>query len=150
MFRAEVRNIILSSIALQSLFNRSSNAHQTLIKRSSNAYQTLIERLSNAHQTLIFFRILYALPKSPRVILRALRGHASYCTSAHAYVRYILRQAPSGTTSRRPPLLLSKAHRLPAALPGTSRLRGGSGSGNRLGRTLRIASNAILICCEKS
>jgi hypothetical protein len=145
MFRAEVRNIILSSIAHHSLFNRSSIALQ-----SSNAHQTLIKRLSNAHQTLIFFRILYALLKSPRVILRALRGHASYCTSAHAYVRYILRQAPSGTTSRRPPLLLSKAHRLPAALPGTSRLRGGSGSGNRLGRTLRIASNAILICCEKS
>jgi hypothetical protein len=61
MFRAEARNIILSSIAHQSLINRS----------------------SIAHQSLIFFRILYALPKSPRVILRALCGYASYCTSAH-------------------------------------------------------------------
>ena len=53
MFRAEARNIILSSIAFQSLFNRSANAHQTLIKRLSNALQTLIKRSSNTYQTLI-------------------------------------------------------------------------------------------------
>jgi hypothetical protein len=60
---------------LQSLINRSSIAHQSLIKRSSNA-----------HQTLIFFRILYALPKSPRVILGALCGYASYSGCTNAYV----------------------------------------------------------------
>jgi hypothetical protein len=74
MFRAEVRNIILSSMA-----------HQSLIYGSSNANRSLINRSSNAHQTLIFFRILYALPKSPRVILRALCGYASYCTSAYVF-----------------------------------------------------------------
>ncbi len=79
-----------------------------------------------------------------------LRCHASYCTSAHAYVRYILLQAPSGTTSRHPLLLLSTAHRLPSALPGTSRLRGGSRSGNRLGRTLLNAFIVISTCCENS
>ena len=65
-------------------------------------------------------------------------------------VLYILRQAPSCPTSRRPLLLLSTAHRLTAAGPGISRLRGGSGSGNRLGRTLRNAFNAMSTCCEKS
>ncbi len=55
-------------------------AHQLLINRSS-----LIKRSSNAHQTLIFFRIFYALPKSPRVILRALCGYASYCTSGYVF-----------------------------------------------------------------
>jgi hypothetical protein len=63
-------------------------------------------------------------------------------------VRYILWQAPSGKTSRRP--LLSTVHRLTAAQPGMSRLRGGSGSGNRLGRTLRNAFIVISTCCEKS
>jgi hypothetical protein len=65
-------------------------------------------------------------------------------------VRYILRQAPSGTTSRRPLLLPSTAHRLTAAKPGISRLRCGSGSGNRLGRTLHNAFIVISTCCEKS
>ena len=65
-------------------------------------------------------------------------------------VRYILRQAPSGTTSRHPLLLLSTVNRLTAAKPGISRLRGGSGSCNRLGRTLRNAFIIMSTCCEKS
>jgi hypothetical protein len=82
MFRAEVRNIILSSIAHQSLINRSSIAHQTLIKRSSNA-----------HQTLIFFRVLYALPKSPRVIPVRCAATPRTARARMYYVRYILRAA---------------------------------------------------------
>jgi hypothetical protein len=75
LFRAEVRSIIL-------FFNGSSIASQSLIDRSSIAHQSLINRSSNAHQSFIFFWILYTLPKSPRVILRALCGYATYCTSA--------------------------------------------------------------------
>jgi hypothetical protein len=58
---------------------------QRLINRSSISQQLLINRSSIAHQSLIFFWILYALPKSPRVILRALCGYASYCTSAYVF-----------------------------------------------------------------
>jgi hypothetical protein len=65
-------------------------------------------------------------------------------------VLYILRKAPSGPTSRRPLLLLSTAHRLTAAKLGTSRLHGGSGFGNRLGRTSRNACNVMSTCCEKT
>ena len=58
---------------------------QQLINSSAIAQQVLINRSSIAHQSLIFFWILYALPKSPRVILRALCGYASYCTSAYVF-----------------------------------------------------------------
>jgi hypothetical protein len=123
MFRAEVRNIILSSIAHQSLFNRSSIALQSLIKRSSNAHQTLIKRSSSFGSSTLFPSLLG---------LSSVRCAATPRTArARMYsVRYILRQAPSGKTSLRPLLLLSTAHRLTAARPGTSRLLGGSGSGN--------------------
>jgi hypothetical protein len=146
MFRAELRNIILSSIALQSLFNRSSITHQLLFNGSSNAHQTLIKHSSNAHQTLIFFRILYALPKSPRVILRALCGYASYCTSAYVLCAVYLMAGTFQHDITVPLLLLPTEHRLTAAKLGTSRLRGGSGLGNRLGRTLCNAFNVMSTC----
>jgi hypothetical protein len=143
MFRAEVRNIILSSIAHQSLINRSSIAHQTLIKRSSNAHQSLINRSSSFGSSTLFPSLLglssvrcVATPRTARVRMYS--------------VQYILWQAPSGTSLRRPLLLLSTAHRLTAAKLGTSRLRDGRGSGNRLGRTLRNACSVISTCCEKS
>ena len=143
MFRAEVRKFILSSIAHQSLFNRSSNAHQTLIKRTSNAHQTLIKRSSSFGSSTLFPSLLG---------LSSVHCVVTPCTArVRMYsVRYILRQAPSGPTSRRPLFLLSTEHRLTAAKPGTSRLRGGSGSGNWLGRTLRNAFNVMSTCCEKS
>jgi hypothetical protein len=55
MFRAEVRNIILSSIAHQSLFNCSSIALQLLINCSSIAHQTLIKRSSSSGSSRLFF-----------------------------------------------------------------------------------------------
>jgi hypothetical protein len=125
-------------------------AHQSLINRLSIAYQSLINRSSIAHRSLIFFWILYALPKSPRVILRALCGYASYCTSAYVFCAVYLTAGTFWPDIRRPLLLLLTAHRLTAAELGTSRLRGGSGSGNRLGRTLRNACNIMSTCCEKS
>jgi hypothetical protein len=123
MFRAELRNIILSSIALQLLFNRSSITHQLLFNGSSNAHQTLIKHSSNAHQTLIFFRILYALPKSPRVILRALCGYASYCTSAYVFCAVYLMAgtfqhditAPPASSPDRAPADCGKARNKSAA-----------------------------------
>jgi len=143
MFRAEVRNIILSSMAHQSLFNCSSIAHQSLINRSSIAHQTLIDRSSSFGSSTLFPSLLglssvrcAATPRTARVRMYS--------------VRYILRQAPSGPTSRRPLLLHSTAHRLTAAKLGTSRLRGGNGFGNRLGLTVRNACNVISTCCEKS
>jgi hypothetical protein len=132
MFRAEVRNIILSSMA-----------HQLLINGSSIAHQWLINGSSIAHQTLIFFQILYALPKSPRVILRALCGYASYCTSVYVFCVVYLTAGTFQPDITVPLLLLSTEHRLTAAKLGTSRLRGCSGSGNRRGRTLRNACNVM-------
>ena len=143
MFRAEVRNIILSSTAHQSLINRSSITHQSLINRSSIAHQTFINRSSSFGSSTLFPSLLglssvrcVVTPRTARVRMYS--------------VRYILRQAPSGPTSRRPLLLLLTEHRRTAAELGTSRLHGGSGSSNRLGRTLRNACNVMSTCCEKS
>jgi hypothetical protein len=64
---------------LQWLINGSSMAHQLLINRSSWLF------VAHLLFWLIFFWILYALPKSPRVILQTLCGYASYCTSAYVF-----------------------------------------------------------------
>ena len=120
---------------LQSLFNRSSIAHQTLIKRSSNA-----------HQTLIFFRILYAFPKSPRVILRALCGYASYCTSAYVFCAVYLTAGTFRHDITAPP-----ASSLDSAPADGGKARNKSAARRqRVGRTLRNAFIVISTCCEKS
>jgi hypothetical protein len=78
MFRAEVRNIILSSIAHQSLINSCSIALQSLFNLSSNAHQTLIKRSSSFGSSTLFPSLLG---------LSSVRcaGYASYCTSAYVF-----------------------------------------------------------------
>jgi hypothetical protein len=156
MFRAEAQKFIFS---LQWLINGSSMAHQWLINGSSMNHQNFIFSFGSFSLLApflfwrIFFWLIFALPKSPRVILRALCGfclvlHECVCYS----VRYILRQAPSCPTPRRLLLLLSTALQPTAARLGTRRLRGVNGFCNRLGRTSRNActGNVISTCSKKS
>jgi uncharacterized membrane protein len=119
MFRAEARGFILSSMAHQWLINRSLMDHQSLINRSSIAH-------------ILFLRIFSF-------------GTSSLGSST-------LFQSLLGLSSVRCVVLLllhSTVHRLTAAKLGTRRLRGGSGFGNRLGRTSRNACNVMSTCCEK-
>jgi hypothetical protein len=142
--QAEVRNIFLSSFAHQSLINRSSITHQSLINHSSIA-----------HQRLIFFQILYALPKSPRVILRALCGYASYCTSEHVFcVVYLTAStfrhditAPPASSLDSTPADGGKARNKSAA---RRRQRVRHLAREDIGRTLSNAFSVMSTCCEKS
>jgi hypothetical protein len=144
MFRAEARNIILSSMAHQLLINRSSIAHQSHINRSSIAhllFWLIFSFGSSSFGSSTLFPSLLGLSSVRCVVTPRTARVRMYS------VRYILLQAPSCPTSRRPLLLLSTVHRLTAAKLGTSRLRGCNGFGNRLGRTVRNACNVISTCC---
>ncbi len=120
MFRAEARNIILSSMAHQLLINRSSIAHL-------GSSWLIFSFGSSSFGSSTLFPSLLGLSSVRCVVTPRTVRVCMYS------VRYILRQAPSCPTSRRP-LLLHSTHRLTAAKLGTSRLRGGNGFSNRLGR----------------